>query len=155
MSRKVSYITLLAETESSLKELLKRGTLSVRTYRRIQILLDLQTETPETIHEIRGVSLATVYNVKNQYLLEKDYKMAIYDAPRSGAPIKIEGKVRAQITAIACSDSPTGHLEWTLQMIADKAVEMQMIESISRSSVHLILKKTKFNRTAKPVGVWV
>ena len=104
---------------------------------------------------MRGVSVATVYNVKKQYLLENDYKIAIYDAPRSGAPIKIEGKVRAQITAIACSDSPTGHLEWTLQMIGDKAVEMQMIDSISASSVRLILKKTKFNRTAKPVGVLV
>lgn len=152
MSRPISYLTLSDSTENSLKELLKRGTLPVRTYKRIQILLDLTSESPERISKMRHVCLATVYNVKTQYLLENDYKTAIFDAPRSGAPIKIEGKVRAQITAIACSDAPTGHREWTLKMIADKAVEMQMIDSISASSVRTILKKTKFSRTAMPIG---
>jgi putative transposase len=153
MSKQVSYLCLNEGTVSSLSALLKGGKLPVRTVNRIKILLDLQTKNPSLIAENREVSLATVYYVKNQYLLENDYKMAIYDAPRSGCPVKIEGKVRAQITAIACSDAPTGHLEWTLQMIADKAVEMQMIDSISRSSVHLILKKTKFSPIAKFVGV--
>ena len=153
MSRKVLQISLSEETESSLKELLKRGKLGVRTYNRIHVLLDWQTKHPTVIAKDRGVSLATVYNVRMQYLLANDYKSAIYDAPRSGAPIVIEGKARATITAIACSEAPVGHLEWTLQMIADKAVEMQVIDSISRSSVHKILKKTKFNPTDKPVGV--
>jgi putative transposase len=153
MSRKVSQIILSPEGVSSLNELLKRGKLSSRTYTRIKILLDWQTKHPAEIASSREASLATVYNVRNQYLLANDYKRAIYDAPRSGAPVRIPGKVKAQITAIACSESPTGHLEWTLQMIADKAVEMNMIESISRSSVHTILKKTKFNPTDKSVGV--
>lgn len=153
MSKKVSFLSLNEATVKSLTGLLQGGKLPVRTVKRIQILLDLQTKNPSLISENREVSLATVYYVKNQYLLDNDYKMAIYDAPRSGSPVKIEGKVRAQITAIACSDAPTGHLEWTLQMIADKAVEMRMIDSISRSSVHIILKKTKFSRTAKFAGV--
>lgn len=153
MSKKVTQIALSEEAESSLNELLKRGKLPVRTVKRIQILLDWRTKHPEVISKEREVCLATVYNVRLQYLIENDYKTAIYDAPRSGAPVQIDGKVRAQITAIACSDSPTGHLEWTLQMIADKAVEMRMIDSISRSSVHTILKKTKFNPTDKLVGV--
>jgi transposase len=153
MSKKVSSFSLNEATVNALTGLSKRGKLGVRTFKRIQILLDLQTKTPTQIALDSHVSLATVYNVKNLYLLENDYERAIYDAPRSGSPVKIEGKVRAQITAIACSDAPTGHLEWTLQMIADKAIEMRFIDSISRSSVHLILKKTKFSRTAKLVGV--
>lgn len=153
MPKIVSFLSLNEATVNSLTALLSGGKLFVRTVKRIQILLDLQTKTPRVVSENREVSLATVYYVKNQYLLEKDYKMAIYDAPRSGSPVKIEGKVRAQITAIACSDAPTGHLEWTLQLIADKAVEMRLIDSISRSSVHLILKKTKFSHTANAVGV--
>lgn len=153
MSRKVSQVTLNPEAVSSLNELLKRGKLSARTYTRIKILLDWQTKHPAEIANSREASLATVYNVRNQYLISNDYKRAIYDAPRSGAPVRIPGKVRTQITAIACSDSPIGHLEWTLQMIADKAVEMEMIESISRSSVHTILKKTKFKPTDKSAGV--
>lgn len=153
MSRNVSQISLTEETQSSLKALLKGGKLGVRTYNRIHILLDWQTEHPVEIAKNRCVSLATVYNVRTQYLVSNDYKSAIYDAPRSGAPIQIEGKAKAAITAIACSEAPTGHLEWTLQMIADKAVELQVIDSISRSSVHNILKKTKFNPTDKPAGV--
>jgi putative transposase len=153
MSKKVSYLRLSEGTVAELNALLKSGKLPVRTFKRILILLDLQSKAPSVISENRGVSIATVYYVKNQYLLENDYKMAIYDAPRSGSPVKIDGKSRAQITAIACSDSPTGHLEWTLQMIADKAVEMQIVQSISRSTVHLILKKTKFNPTVKLAGV--
>ncbi len=153
MSKIVSQITLSKEAESSLQELLNRGKLSARTFKRIHILLDLQTEHPRLIAVSRNVSLATIYNVKNAYLLENDYKRAIYDDPRSGAPIQIEGKARAAITAIACSEAPTGHIEWTLQMIADKAIELQVIDSISRSSVHTILKKTKFSRTDKLVGV--
>ena len=153
MSRNVSQISLSEETASSLKELLKHGKLGVRTYNRIHILLDWQTQHPAVIAKDRRVSLATVYNVRTQYLLANDYKSAIYDAPRSGAPVVIEGKARAAITAIACSEAPTGHLEWTLQMIADKAVEMHIVDSISRSSVHNILKKTKLNPTDKPIGV--
>jgi putative transposase len=153
MSRNVTQISLSEETASSLKELLKHGKLGVRTYNRIHILLDWQTQHPAVIAKDRRVSLATVYNVRTQYLLANDYKSAIYDAPRSGAPVVIEGKARAAITAIACSEAPLGHLEWTLQMIADKAVEMHIVDSISRSSVHNILKKTKLNPTDKPIGV--
>ena len=153
MSRPITFLTLDEATDSSLKSLLQRGKLGVRTYRRIQILLDLQTLSPKSICENRGVSLATIYNVKNAYLATSDYKSAIYDAPRSGAPIKIGGKTRAQITALACSDAPTGHREWTLQMLADKSVELEFIDEISRSSVHTILKKTKFDPTNMPIGV--
>jgi transposase len=153
MSRPVSYLQLSSETEESLEALLKRGKLGVRTYRRIQILLDLRSCSPQFICDKLGVSLATVYNVKNQYLLDNDYKTAIYDAPRSGAPVQIQGKAKAKITALACSEAPLGHTTWTLRMLADKAVEMEIVESISRSSVHTILKKTKFNHTAMPTGV--
>lgn len=152
MSRKVSPFTLDEATVSSLTSLLQRGKLGVRTYRRVQILLDLRTLIPKHICNIRGVSLATIYNVKNAYLSTNDYKSAIYDAPRSGAPPKIDGKARAQITALACSDAPTGHLEWTLQMLADKAVELKFIDEISSSSVRTILKKTKCVRINKPTG---
>jgi transposase len=153
MSRPVAPFTLDEATASSLTSLLQRGKLSVRTYRRIQILLDLQTLSPKHICEIRGVSLATIYNTKNAYLSTNDYKSAIYDSPRSGAPTKIDGKARAKITALACSEAPLGHREWTLQMLADKAVELKFVDEISRSSVRTVLKKTKFVRINKPTGV--
>jgi putative transposase len=153
MARNVSLITLDEATASSLTSLLQRGKLGVRTYRRIQILLDLQTQPPTTICENRGVSLTTVYNVKNAYLSTNNYKSAIYDAPRSGAPPKIDGKARAKITALACSDAPIGHRKWTLQMLADKAVELKFVDEISRSSVRTVLKKTKFAPISKPTGV--
>ncbi len=74
MSRKVSQITLRADAENSLKELLKGGELPVRTFKRVQILLDWQTEHPKIIYKIRGVSLATVCNIRTRYLLNNDYR---------------------------------------------------------------------------------
>ena len=68
------------------------------------------------------------------------------DLPGSGRPVKFNGEERAKITALACSDTPDGRAKWSLQMLADKAVELKLVESISPSKVEEILKKTLLNR---------
>ena len=143
MKIKVSQIDLAKEGESSLKDLLKKGQLGARTYRRIHILLKShEGKDPETIVSEIDTCLSTVYTVLSNYRAS-GWERAIYDAPRSGAPIKIEGKARAEITALACSAAPPGHCVWTLQMLADKAVELKFVEEISYGTVYNILKKTK------------
>ena len=59
-----------------------------------------------------------------------------------GRPITFDGVTRAKITALACSETPTGHAHWSLRLIADKAVELELVEQISKSKVRSILKKT-------------
>ena len=62
---------------------------------------------------------------------------------RSGAPVKIDGTIEAQVTLLACSDPPEGRSSWTLRLIADKLVEMEVVDSISAMSIQRILKKVK------------
>ncbi|MCB9229484.1 MAG: helix-turn-helix domain-containing protein [Deltaproteobacteria bacterium] len=85
---------------------------------------------------------ATVRNVKRRYI-SGGLENAIYDSPRPGAPIKFDGKVRAKITALACSQAPEGHAKWSLTLLADRAVELDIVKNISHTQVGTILKKTK------------
>lgn len=55
----------------------------------------------------------------------------------------IDGKQRAMITALACSEAPEGHGRWSLRLLADKIVELNYCDSISHEHVSRILKKTK------------
>ena len=66
----------------------------------------------------------------------------LYDAPRSGRPIVIDGAQRAQITAMACSEAPPGHDRWTLRLLAEKVVEAGLCDAISHTMVGNVLKKT-------------
>ena len=62
--------------------------------------------------------------------------------PRSGRPLKIDSRVEAHVTMIACSDPPEGYGRWTLHMIADKLVQLAVIDAISHESIRRTLKKT-------------
>jgi transposase len=130
-----------------LKTLLRRGTAPARTQTRARIL-DLlhRGQHPDQIAEILQVSGATVFNIKRRYL-EEGLDSALSDKPRSGKPPTIDGKIRAQITALACSKAPDGHARWTLRLLADRAVELGFLDSISHTGVKKILKKTVSSRT--------
>ena len=73
--------------------------------------------------------------------------------PRSGAPAKLDGKQEALIVALACSDAPEGHAAWTARLLANRAVAMEVVESISESSVRRLLKKTRSSRGRSSRGV--
>ena len=60
---------------------------------------------------------------------------------RSGAPTKIDGKIQAKITMLACSEPPDGRSKWTLNLLADKLVEMEVVDSIFNMTVQRVLKK--------------
>lgn len=130
-----------------MKTLLRRGTAPARTQTRARIL-DLlhRGQHPDQIAEILQVSGATVFNIKRRYL-EEGLDSALSDKPRSGKPPTIDGKIRAQITALACSKAPDGHARWTLRLLADRAVELGFLDSISHTGVKKILKKTVSSRT--------
>ncbi len=63
------------------------------------------------------------------------------EKPRSGAPTRIDGKIQAKITMLACSEPPDGRSKWTLNLLADKLVEMEVVDSISNMTVQRVLKK--------------
>jgi putative transposase len=90
-------------------------------------------------------TIATLSTLADQY--RKNGLQALHDRPRSGRSIKIDGEQRAKITALACSTPPEGHAEWSLRLLADKAVELGFSEHVSHTHVRTILKKTYSSRT--------
>lgn len=146
MPRKARTIKLSTDDLSSLKTLLRRGSAPARTQTRARVL-DLlhRGQHPDQVAETLQVSGATVFNIKRRYL-QDGLQAALVDKPRSGKPPTIDGHMRAQITALACSDAPTGHACWTLRLLADRAVELGIASTISHTAIKKILKKTTSSR---------
>lgn len=117
-----------------------KSTARVQTRGRVLDLLH-RGEHPDRIAEILQVGVGTVYNLQKRYLKE-GLESALTEKPRSGKPIVISGEMKARITALACSDAPAGHARWTLRLLADKAVEFGLVDSISYKTCGEILKKT-------------
>lgn len=147
MARKAQLIQLPDDELRSLKTLLQRGTTTARTQTRARVLdLLRRGQHPDAIAEALQIPTATVYNVKGRY--QRDgFEAALYDQPRTGRPVEITGVQRAKITALACSAAPAGHARWTLRLLADKAVELELVEHVSHNTVKEILKKTSSSRT--------
>jgi transposase len=132
----------LAETDRQyLEELLGKGSLPVKTFRRAQALLELDRgKTLEAVAGTLGVTNDTVAGWRNQY--RSGRLSFLDDKPRSGRPVVIEGEQRARITALACSAPPQGHGRWSLRLLADKAVELEYCDHLSYVWAGEILKKT-------------
>ena len=147
MPRKAGPVELSTDELRSLKTILRRGTTAARVQRRARVL-DLlhRGQHPEAIAATLSVSLPTVFNVKRRYL-EEGLDSALQDKPRSGKPPRISGEARAKITALACSAAPEGHARWTLRLLADRAVRLGFVDSISHNAVRQVLKKTGSDRT--------
>lgn len=147
MARTAQPITLSSNENRSLRNMLTRGTTSARALSRARIL-DLlhRRQQPADIVAALQVSQQTVYNVKRRYLAG-GLQAALFDQPRSGRPVEIDGKQRAKITALACSTPPAGRARWTLRLLADKAVELGHCPRLSHTAARQILKKTNFDRT--------
>lgn len=147
MPRKAQPVKLSTDERRSLKSILRRGTTPARVQTRARIL-DLlhRQQHPESIAVTLGLSTQTIFNIKRRYL-EAGFDSALQDKSRSGKPPRILGEARALITALACSQAPEGHARWTLRLLADRAVKLGFVDSISHQKVKQILKKTGSDRT--------
>ena len=146
MARKAQPIKLSNDELRSLKTLLSRGSASARTLSRARVL-DLlhRGQSCDLIAETLSITTTTVFNIKRRYQKE-GLQAALFDKPRCGRPIEIDGTTRARITALACSTAPEGRARWTLRLLADKAIELGFVESISHNAVRDVLKKTGSSR---------
>jgi len=83
----------------------------------------------------------TVIRIK-QRLVKEGLAAALVDKPRPGAPKKFEGELNLALSTLACTDAPAGHRRWTLRLLADRLVELEIVETISHETVRERLKKT-------------
>jgi len=142
MSHKKQSVNLKENEYADLQKITKSGHERARIINRARILLlaDQRHQKIDTdIAEALGVSVTTVANVRKRY--HAAGLESIQDRPRGNQPTKFKGKPAARITALACTQAPPGHARWTLRLLADKAIELGMVDSISHQSVRNILKK--------------
>ena len=138
----IKYKVKLTESERTcLNEVSHRGKPSVRTVKRALALIKADEGLGDReIADVLLISAATVARARKRYV-EEGLEAAINDRPRPGRERKLDGKQEAHLIAFACSAAPAGHAHWTLQLLADKVVELEFAESISLETVRQILKK--------------
>ncbi len=140
------HICLNDEERIELEQMIRSGTNSARVIGRARtlLLIDRSQGKKRTIQEVAEaaiVSPGTVSNIKRRYF-EGGRPSALYDKPRPGAKPKVDGEVEARLIALTCSDPPEGYERWTLRLLANELVALEVLESISHVTVGEVLKKT-------------
>lgn len=144
-------IELSDQDKAELIDIVTKGKSPARTILRANILLasDRRSEKYMTVSEISKAyhtTPTTVQNVRISYC-EKGLEATINRKKRETPPIpaKVTGEVEAHVIALACGEPPEGYSKWTLRLLANKAVELGYIDSISHVTVSTILKKTNLS----------
>jgi putative transposase len=149
---KDNHITLLDDDKDELQTLLSKGVISARTQRRGYALQLL--DKGYTYQEVANQLNASYPSVLGWAAKYRESRLKfLKDKARSGRPIGFNGEERAKITALACSTPPNGYARWSLRLLSDRMVELELVETISHSSVGSILKKMNFNHIANDNGV--
>ena len=138
---KKQHVQLTETDRTDLEALISQGEAKAKIYRRALGLLELDRgKTYTAVSEVIQVTIPTLSGWAADYAANG--LKALEDQPRSGRPVAIDGKQRAKITALACSTPPEGHAQWSLRLLAEKAVELDYCEHVSHTEVGVILKKT-------------
>lgn len=153
MNYNTKYVVRLTEEErSELQGLVRRGKVAAAKRTRAQVLLkadaglDGSGSTDEQVAQALEVSTRSVNRVRRTYV-EEGLLAAIERQPRREQPRhKLDGAAEAHLVAVACSPPPAGQTRWTLRLLSDKLVELEIVESISRECVRQTLKKTRSSR---------
>lgn len=143
MGRQQKYpVKLTDEEREQLRTITRTGKQSARVITRAQILLwsDEGKQDKEMI-ELLNCAPMTVSSTRARWVREK----RLEDLPRRGLKPMLDAKQESLLIALACSDAPEGRSEWTMQLLADKLMELKVVESISDETVRRTLKKTNLN----------
>ena len=150
-------VRLTSEERSELVDLVKTGKTSAYRIKHANILLAIDADgvgwTNEKTAEAYRCHSNTVINMRQRFVTE-GFEAALerkkQDAP-SREPI-LDGEKEAHLITVACSPPPQGRAKWTLQLLADKLVALEVVDSISGQTVRRTLKKTSLNRILGSAG---
>lgn len=159
MSRNVRYtVRLNASDRQGLIDLVTTGKRAAATITRARILLKADAGPAgeawgdDQIADAFETSLSTVHRVR-QAFVEEGLEEALQRKKPTGRQYrKLDGDQEAHLIAVACSAAPEGQSRWTLRLLADKLVELQVVESISPECVRSTLKKTISSRGCRSSG---
>ena len=141
------HIYLPQDERTELEQLIKSGKHGARVISRARVLLLLDRHQGHCrkiaeVAEAVMLTPTTVSKIKGRYFTE-GLALALYDKPRPGRPVtKMTGEVEAHLIALSCSEPPDGYDQWTLRLLADQLVALELVDSISHVAVSKTLKKT-------------
>lgn len=146
---KQKYFVELTQAErSQLKDLISSGEASAREIRRAYILLksDSSPDGPawkyQAICEAYEVSSLTVYNVRKNYTEGGLERAILRKKPDRVYERRLDGEGEAQLITLACSQPPDGYQSWSLRLLQDRLVRLEIVENISHETIRQTLKKT-------------
>lgn len=142
MSKKTWVVDLEPDERQRLLDLAKSSKLSGRKFNRIHILLQADDGAHDTtIASSLHIGLATVARTRRRFV-EGGIEHALTEDHRPGGKRKLDDKHEAFLIATACSAAPEGRKTWTMQLLANRLVEVKMVDTISDETVRRTLKKT-------------
>jgi transposase len=147
-------VTLTDEERAQLHALTKRGTVSARRLTRAHLLLQADAGlSDEAIAQALHIGTATVERIRKRFV-EEGLEAALSERPRPGGQRKLDGRQEAFLIALACSTPPEGRQCWTMQILADKLVELRVIDAISDETIRRTLKKMPSSHGRRRAGVF-
>lgn len=148
---------LTGEEREQLTNLVKKGRTQAYRIKHANILLKVDADGPgwtdEQTARAFGCHVNTVRNVR-QRLVEKGLAAAL-ERKKQAKPSRtriLDGDGEARLVTVACGEAPGGRSTWTMQLLADRLVELEIAPSISRETVRQTLKKTNSSRTCASAG---
>lgn len=152
-------VCLSAEEREQLQALIRKGKSSAQRLMKARILLkadvseDGEGWSDSEIVKALETSLTTVYRTRQQLVEEGlDAVLSRKKPSRTSVLPIFDGEKEAKLIALACSKPPEGRSRWTLRMLENKVVELDIVERASDSTIGRVLKKTNSSRTSKRSG---
>jgi transposase len=146
-------VTLTVEERQQLSELIAAGRAAAQRLAHARVLLKADAADggpawPDArIAEAIEVSIATVERLRQRFVEEGlEAALGRKKQDRPSRPRKLDGRAEARLIALACSAPPEGRKEWTMQLLADKLVELQVVDTVCDETVRRALKKTRSSR---------
>jgi transposase len=145
-------VTLTAEERERLEGLTRKGTAPVRMVRRAQtLLLAAEERTDEEIGQALRIGVATVERTRRR-CVEEGLDASLRERPRPGARPKLGPKEQAFVVALACTKPPEGRDRWTMQLLAERVVELQVVPDITDEAIRRLLKRTSSSHGSRRNG---
>ena len=143
-------VRLTAEQRQGVEKLAATGRRSAAAITRARILLKADAEghgwADDRIAEALDVSLATVARVRKKFALMGPQAAVARQPPTGRQYRKLDGAQEAHLVALACGPPPDGRGRWTMKLLADRLVELEVVESIDPATACRTLKKTRSSR---------
>lgn len=139
--RKKYIVILTTDERTHVLDMINKGTLAARKLTRAHILLQAdEGVTEQAIAAALPIHRTTVERTRQKFV-EGNLDGALAERPRPGGKRKLDAKQEARLIATACSTAPEGHARWTVQLLADELVALDVVEALSDETVRRTLKK--------------